>query len=222
MLKTLLVAVFLLIPFNSPAAQTPQSIVTLDVSALSGAGNLAEFAFTSFQFNAYLVGFGDPSGPSDYSANVIANDEEYYTYLDSPGCAASGRGGHCTPPPSYITSGNTYSDTYQNVTTPPTGLDIFYHFSGNDAAGLPLVINVSNPGSYTLSLIDNLSGASVPLGGVFSLSTDAYTLEYQTSTINTETIVTINTVPIPPSLSLMSIVLLISALNWRLTGKTVK
>ena len=203
----LLFAVVICRPLFANQAPAP-FIVSEDVPLLASPGSLNDFAFVSYQFNAYSVGLGDPSGNSDYSANFLANDEENYTYLFSPGCAASGRGGHCTPPPPYMTSGYTYSDTYQNVTTPPTGLDFFYHISGKDAVGQPLQVSVSNPGSYTLTLTDNSTGLQVAISAasIFTLGSGAYTLEYQTGYTAAETqVFFINTVPVPGAFWMMAV-----------------
>jgi len=196
-------------------AYTPPAFVAaVDVPLLSSPpSTVTDFAFTDIQFYAYLVGVGDPSGSSDYSANVIANDYEYYNYLDNPGCAASGRGGHCTPPPPFIASAYTYSDNYTNVTQQPTLLDITYHFSGADLAGLPIAFVVSNPGSYTLTLTDDVTGAVIALGA--PLTTDNYTLQYQTSSI-TSTQITLMATPIPNTVILMlSGILMLAASRQR-------
>ena len=65
---------------------------------ISAAGSAKGFEFVSFQFRVYLVPIGDPE--TDYSANVLANDYENYTYLHAGG-GGSGRGGGYRPP-SYV------------------------------------------------------------------------------------------------------------------------
>jgi hypothetical protein len=171
-------------------------VVTLDVPQLATAGNALGFEFVSFQFDVYLVGLGDPSGPSDYAANVLANDRENYTYLYRPPCGGGGRGGgYCTHPPPLARAGSyTYSDTYQTVTRPPTEVDAFFHFSGADAVGKPLIFTVQDSGSYTLTLRDAANSA-VPLDT--PLSSGFYTLEYRTNNILGAQVLIASAVPEP-------------------------
>ena len=90
--------------------------VTLDVPPIAAAGSAKGFEFTSFQFRVYLVPIGDSE--TDYSANVLANDYENYTYLHAGG-GGSGRGGGYRPPSYVRIAGASYGDTYTNVTRPP-------------------------------------------------------------------------------------------------------
>lgn len=69
-------SIFALLPLTTSAAQSPL-VVNLDVPDLATAGSSKGFEFASFQFNTYLVGIGDPSGSSDYAANVLGE-------VDSP------------------------------------------------------------------------------------------------------------------------------------------
>jgi hypothetical protein len=72
-----------------PAPVRAGPMVTLDVPQLGTAGSAASFHFVSLQFSVYLVGIGDAI--TDYSANVLANDHENYTYLATVS-SGSGRG----------------------------------------------------------------------------------------------------------------------------------
>src|SRR5882757_9731021 len=69
--------------------------VTLDTPQLATAGSARAFQFVNFQFNLYMVPVGDPV--SDYSANVLANDYENFTYEHAT-AGGSGRGGGYKPP----------------------------------------------------------------------------------------------------------------------------
>jgi hypothetical protein len=156
------------------------SIVTLDVPQLAAAGSARSFQFTSFQFNLYLVPIGDPV--SDYSANVLANDYENYTYEHASG-GGSGRGGGYRPPKYVRGPGDTYSDTYQNVISPPKTLDALFHFSGADVAGVPLAVTISDSGTYSLNLTADADGTHSPIIPGTPLSNGLYTLEYQTNSL---------------------------------------
>jgi hypothetical protein len=156
------------------------STVTLDVPPISAAGSAKGFEFTSFQFRVYLVPIGDAE--TDYSANVLANDYENYTYLHAGG-GGSGRGGGYRPPSYVRIAGASYGDTYTNVTRPPTELDAFFHFSGADVAGLPLAVSVSDLGDYSLNLTADADPTHSPIVPGTPLSVGFYTLEYQTDSL---------------------------------------
>ncbi len=132
----------------APTFAHAQSTVVLDVPPLATAGSARAFEFVSFDFRVYLVGIGDPV--SDYSANVLANDYENYTY-EHAGGGGSGRGGGYHPPHYIRGPAATYSDTYTNVTRPPTKLDALFHFSGADVVGVPFDVAVQDYRSVTRS-----------------------------------------------------------------------
>ena len=200
-MKRILLALFVLLLLSSP--MTRAQVVTLDVPPLASAGSAKGFEFASFQFDVYLVGLGDPSGSSDYAANVLGNDHENYSYLFQPSCGGSGRGGgsHCThPPPPERLGASTYSDTYQSVTQPPTELDVFFHFSGADVVGKPLQFSVQDSGNYSFKLTADAGNTPVTPGS--PLSAGWYTLEYQTnSLLGSELVIT--EVPEPGFASLL-------------------
>ncbi len=154
--------------------------VTLDVPQLAAAGSARAFEFTNFQFNLYLVPIGDPV--SDYSANVLANDYENYTYEHASG-GGSGRGGGYHPPKYIRGPGDTYSATYTNVTQPPTNLDAIFHFSGADVAGVPLAMSVLNDGAYSLTLTADADPSHNPVTPGAPLTSGLYTLEFQTGSL---------------------------------------
>lgn len=162
--------------FSSRAAST----VTLDVPALASAGSARAFEFTNFQFNLYLVPIGDAE--TDYSANVLANDYENYTY-EHAAAGGSGRGGGYRPPRYVRGPAATYSATYTNVTQPPSVLDALFHFSGADVAGLPLAMDVSNDGPYSLTLTADADPSHTPIVPGTPLGSELYTLEFQTSSL---------------------------------------
>jgi hypothetical protein len=176
----------------APAANSA-STVALDVPPLATAGSARSFQFVSFQFNLYLVPIGDPE--TDYSANVLANDHENYTY-EHAGGGGSGRGGGYHPPHYIRGPGATYSATYQNVTSPPTLLDAFFHFSGADVAGLPLAAAVSDSGTYALTLTADADATHSPITLGTPLSNGLYTLELQTDSLSGSQ-VTFTVAPIP-------------------------
>jgi hypothetical protein len=177
----------------APEAQAA-SIVTLDVPQLANAGSARSFEFVSFQFNLYLVPIGDPV--SDFSANVLANDYENYTYVRAVG-GGSGKGGGYHPPTYARGPGDTYSDTYQNVTSPPTKLDALFHFSGADVAGMPLAVTVSDSGTYSLNLTADADGTHSPITPGTPLSNSLYTLEYQTNSLLGSQITFVSAVALP-------------------------
>ena len=196
-------SVLTLLSAATQAAPAPL-IVNLDVPELTAVGSVKGFEITSFQFNTYLTFSGDPSGSSDYAANVLGNDHEYYTYIYQPGCSGSGKGGgggcHTPPPPERV-SASTYSDTFTAVTKPPSEIDVKYVFSGADVAGLPLIFSVTDTGTYTLNLTDNTTNTAVALGA--PLTSDTYTLEYITHDISGNAQVTVTAVPVPAALAMM-------------------
>ena len=154
-------------------------VVTLDVPLVPSAGSALGFEFVAFQFDVSLVGLGDP-GASDYAANVIASGHERYTYLHRPPCGGGGLGGSCNPPPPYVRIGGiSNASTYQSVTSPPTELQAFFHFSGADVVGLPMSIVVQHAGQHSITLTDDATGAPVAAGT--PLSGGHYTLEYQSN-----------------------------------------
>lgn len=164
----------------SPVTQAA-SVVKLNVPLLATAGSASGYRFMSFQFDAYLVPF-DSGGPSDYAANVIANGRENYTFLRPSGCGSGRGGGYCVPGPYPLAQGFTYSDAYTQVTSPPSGLDIFFHFSGADVAGIPLTFNVQDSGRYSLTLTKDAGRVPVDLGA--PLTNGLYTLEYRTDNLS--------------------------------------
>ena len=161
-------------------ASSAQCGIVLNVPQLASAGSAPGFQFVSFDFNVYLMPLGDP-GATDYSANVLANDHENYTYSYVPPCGGGGRGNPCPSPPSAVqTAASTYSSTYESVNTPPDVITAYFVFSGADVAGEPLKFTVTDNGKYTLTLRDSM-GNPVTLGT--ALSNGLYTLEYQTNSI---------------------------------------
>ena len=181
---------------SSQAALT----VVLDVPQLGTAGSARGFEFVSFQFNLYLVPIGDPV--SDYAANVLANDYENYTYEHPVPCGSGRGGGYCQP--TYARGpADTYSATYQNVTSPPTKLDAFFHFSGADVAGMPLAISVTGGGTHSLLLTADADPTHAPIIPGSPLSSGLYTLEYQTDSLAGSQITLARMVPEPVSVQLL-------------------
>jgi hypothetical protein len=175
-----LVASCVVFALSTSAPLLQAATVTLDVPPIAAAGSAKGFEFTSFQFRVYLVGIGDAE--TDYSANVLANDYENYTYLHAGG-GGSGRGGGYRPPSYVRIAGASYGDTYANVTHPPSELDAFFHFSGVDVAGLPLDVTVSDSGSYSLNLTADADPTHSPIIPGTPLTNALYTLEYQTNSL---------------------------------------
>jgi hypothetical protein len=178
---------------STPRAQSAGT-VTLDVPQLALAGTAKGFEFVSFQFRVYLVAIGDPV--SDYSANVLANDYENYTYLH-PGGGGSGRGGGYRPPTYVRGPGASYSDTYTNVISPPHELDALFHFSGADVAGVPLALSVSDSGDYSLLLTADADPSHSPIDPSAALSNQLYTLEYRTDSLLGSQVTLLMAPPLP-------------------------
>jgi hypothetical protein len=183
----------------APGAEAALTVV-LDVPQLGTAGSARGFEFESFQFNLYLVPIGDPV--SDYSANVLANDSENYTFEHAVACGSGRGGGYC--PPKYARGpGRTYSATYQNVTRPPGKLDAFFHFSGADVVGMPLVVSVTGGGAHSLTLTADADGTHSPIAAGTPLTSGLYTLEYQTDSLLGSQITFARMVPEPVSVQLL-------------------
>ena len=167
--------------FTFPVPSGAASEVTLDVPPLATAGSARSFEFVDFEFRVYLVPIGDPV--SDYSANVLANDYENYTY-EHAGGGGSGRGGGYRPPHYVRGPAATYSDTYTNVTRPPTLLDALFHFSGADVVGIPFDVAVQDTGAYSLTLTADNDPTHTPITPGTPLGNALYTLEYQTNSLD--------------------------------------
>ena len=164
----------------------------------------------------YLVGIGDPV--SDYAANVLANDYENYTYEHPVACGSGRGGGYC--PPTYARGpGNTYSATYQTVTSPSTKLDAFFHFSGADVAGMPLALSVTGGGTHSLLLTADADPTHTPITPGTPLANGLYTLEYQTDSLLGSQITFARTVPEPvPVQPLLPGLALLAAIRARSKG----
>lgn len=193
-------------------ASVAASTIVLDVPGLATAGTARGFQFVSFQFDLYLVPVGDPV--SDYAANVLANDRENYTY-EHPVACGSGRGGGYCPPKYARGPANTYSDTYQHVTSPPGTLDAFFHFSGADAAGLPLEVTVSQSGPNSMVL--TADGDPTPIVPGTPLRDTLYTLEYRTGSLAGVEIIFARAVPEPAAVQLTLVGLALVTLIRRWT-----
>jgi len=201
----------------APAAQAAL-VVNLDVPLLGTAGNQPGFEFGSFQFNVYLVPQGDPTSSSDFSAYVDANDVESFTFLSKPPCGGGGKGGgNCSPPPPPVrTAGSIYQATTQLVSSPPTTLDVLFHFSGADVAGRPLVFDVQHSGSQTLKLTADAGHVPVSLGA--PLSNGLYTLEYKADDLQSARISITSPVPEPTTRLLFLPGLLVLAAAFKHAG----
>lgn len=167
----------------SAAEAAPPFVATEDVPLLAGEpGTLPGYQFSYFEFDMYVAGFGDPGDGSDYLANVVANDQGDYTYLQKSACVHSGRGGGPCPPPTYLrVAAHTYSDTYITVTRPPAEFDINYHFSisADDLGGRHARLRVTGAPILSAVLTSDGGGAPVSLDDV--LADGAYTLHLHTS-----------------------------------------
>ncbi|HVO45899.1 MAG TPA: PEP-CTERM sorting domain-containing protein [Steroidobacteraceae bacterium] len=190
---------------TSAAFSAQAQVLILDVPQLASHSGVKDFQFLSFNFNVYPTSPSGACGDSDFCENIVANLTETYNYLYTPGCSGSGRGAPpCTPPHPYIATATTptsAADTYKTITSPPSGLDVRFHFLGTDVASIPLAFEVADRGSPNYILMDDTTGTLVAPGT--PLSAGPYTLEYLTNSLAGST-VTVTAVPEPGACALMA------------------
>jgi hypothetical protein len=175
-------------------ARAAGPVISVDVPLLSTASSALGFEFLSLQFDLYVEGRGDP-GNSDYAANVLANDHEYYSYLRRLPCGGGKGGGQCPDPPYARTVSSTFSDNFQPTTQRPGELQAMFHFSGADLAGKPLRFSVLDRGTHSLTLTEDSSGSTIAQGA--PLSSGLYTLAYRTDSLLGARITVTSPVPEP-------------------------